>query len=131
MVLTPVRTARPMVIMAVLWEKVSVREKGEKGGRMDMPSMEWFVIYKYLVIRKHETERDGVQSLTRLETSAAGQKSRQENSMMRNFRGCDVEGRGPCMANKAIASPIPYPIPCGFLRRPEAEAAARAWSERR
>ena len=44
---------------------------------MDMPSMEWFVIYKYLMIRKHETERDGVRSLTRLETSAAGQKSRQ------------------------------------------------------
>ena len=98
---------------------------------MDMPSMEWFVIYKYLMIRKHGTERDGVRSLTRLETSAAGQKVASIKSRMRNFRGCDVEGHGPCMANKAMASPIPYPIPCGLLRRPEAEAAARAWSERR
>jgi len=72
MMLTPVRTARPVVIAPVLCEKVSIRER--KGGTMDMPSMEWFVIYKYLMIRKHGTERDGVRSLTRLETSAAGQK---------------------------------------------------------
>jgi len=33
MMLTPVRTARPVVIAPVLWEKVSIREKGEKGGK--------------------------------------------------------------------------------------------------